>query len=1661
MKHLLFLISLLICFFSKSQFTSIVQPTINSFKFVEINESAGVSLAGGVKLIKSLDNGYTWQEVSLGIYAMPNTNFEFNGALILSSVEYYLIGLDVPNSRSCVLKTTNGGISWQLVLMTAVGSQQVFNDFEYGDGSIVVGGKGQVYVSDDFGANWTIHTVGSSAVKAKNMNFNPLSNAWLSTFSNSTHNISYNKWLNYSTTAIPFGNSTVEKVNCSNNKFVASMLIGSTSKIYEFDQNAIVLDTISILNSLTYDLNILEADYLPNGNIIARTEGHFLFIDTATEFHYFFNHLLQGTDGNPAETRDFDLGQTFGLAVGMNGSISRIDFSSLNDLYLPGFFTSSSNSGCLNSPISATPMFDYADSYAWYMNGVLISTDYNLNTTAPSIPGTHELKLTVTYDGNQDSSSWFFTLNPLIPIPSYTFNVNLTPCFNQTSSVQLIYQGGNTAATSLTASFSGQNFYGPVSLSTSNLHFQTPIIDQTDTLEIVIQKIQSCATTYDTLEFILVEGDDLSDNFELLTNSDFVCSGLSAEFELTGLSPGNIYTISNSINSSTTVVSFSGNTTDTVIINGPLSAVSVEADIERFFTINISNGQGCSYQTLLDSVLYTNPIALFETSSDAYLLNDTVFVLNQRPHNSMEWSVLPNDLLISNLNDTVPELVGSSYGFHKIMLKNEPFIGCSDSSFVHVFIGDSLPLMQHDQQWAYASLDLNTVQDVHIDQFGNIYELAVRKAVETFAPDYWLANELVLIKRDPNGAIIWIEDINLTSSYEDMGAVIESIEIDENGNVYAAFWIESNNTFNYGLINYSQFSIINQNKTYIVKYDGNSGQMLWYKDLTSFPVGYIDGLFNQRIRVSDLVLTEDLIYFSIVNQWGASIGCMDYNGNYVSHQSLGLNLPNYFYQQSGALSSEFETIKSLKLEKLSTNEILICTYYSGGVILENVAIPELYTNPTRMSILLAKYSLSDGIHELKKVTTSIIPVNYNNLDFMDQPNFQIDSEDNITIAFKWDTPSIEINGDTIFTERGGVVIQYDKYYNFRWMNRLTRFEPIDLKVASGTNDIYLLGLAPYNYGIGNESQHYYSGINPNPEFIDSLISTDYFYLSNLLFRKDIFITRMDQNGQILDGKSFIHSNPIEPIGNVDNIKSRMDVTPCGDIVLSILNVNHDNFPIELTTGNSSFTVDSSYLLKFSMSPDPLSCSFFPTSNDTLYYCQNQDSITIHFEDYYNVDSISYHLIIDNVVSTEYEILNLGQINVALNNEENIQLLIISPIVDTIFLIRELFDYAVDFDSISCLNQQIQFTANSSQTEYLWDEQFVGQTYQPNMSIFSEGLNSIQLDFLSPLGCSIRDTIFFQILQAQEPVLNGFEDSICYGETLSIYSSLVNTVFTMSTGSQFIDSVEFGTNEYQLGANFFSYSYTDSIGCIFSATENYFIITPENPLISSPDYEICNEEETMIIASPSYFNITWDINGETNDTLVVNSSMYNIGTNYFNFVSIDMLGCVSGGTMDIIVHDIPQPTFSEFYQVECDEFITITFNDQDYSVIQWYINGNSQANYFSNVNLVNGLNDLEIHLETINGCSIDTTIVIDYCYDLGVDSINPNDVLVYPNPSNGIVYLDFALQNDGTHLFVFDQSWREIDNFFLLDQYNRIDLSHLSQGFYFLKVKNHLFHVIIN
>ncbi len=1360
MKHylLFFTTCLLSSLINAQNFTSISGFSAE-LNYTVLNENDGVSLIGGLENYVSYDQGVSWTPFNNSI----GTNLE-NGegrdAVIVNDSTYCILIYNSIANVYSIARTVDSGLTWSLPLSLS-GTVQEFAAIQAEGNNIVIAAKNGIYYSIDAGVTWTFVVLSSLGEVSNFVDYNIGSNTWFVGGYSSNMSTSIDQgatWVN-----VNYGFNTSEIVNSSNlnNQLLLTLDQGPGGKFITIDGANAISNITSVPEELLYTYPpASEANYLPNGNILASNYRKFYIIDTsnAQVFHLNYPGVIWSGDV------DISLGVTYGLAVRKHNSgtyieAHTIDYSVPPSLYLPATINIlNQSSTCAGDPISCLPYAYYADSVEWFVDGNFITNSIGLIfPTSAGVYSTYNITLNVYYNGIMKTENESITFSPPQPPHSFTYQIDSTACYNQPFHVFIDPSIGTPINTVVEVYYGGTLVAGPQTMTTANMNLYTTPITQNGTLEIISYNIGACDNTSDTITQFLVVGSDLL-GFSVLPHDTAICIGINADFSLMGTDPWNMYDFS----ASSSIIQYAswssqsnGVSFGTLDVSAPgfsypnlLSSTYMDTYIPMYMYLNvqISDTLGCVENQFIDSIRVHRPSAYFDRHSRSYYRKDTAGFSNAFVTDNRTWSSeeLTSSYLL-NFTDTIPLIAPDTVGFFDIQLKNEPLPGCSDSVNHYVHYADSA--VNIDTACATALLyNSARLHLTEMDQFGNIYEVSVNTTGSGLnnVPLY------AIRKYNETGSLIWEKKAVYSGwGFNGMkGIVIEALDFDCQGNPIIGMWIQGEVDYTDYYFDFSTPFNVEETWCYIAKINKNNGNLIWKTRLNDF----LDdsGTFW---RITDLVVDNNRIYVSTFGHLKLEFATFDTDGNYInstpflfSGWSQDVFIQPGFHLPFGSGSAPQQSFWSPQLEVLSTGEVIAIGHYKeDGVPLSTY--PQLYFLGSGSGMFAMKYKTNIGIYDVNLIATTGA-TNYS------LPKFVVDNNNNIIVSSSWQgggSIGIKVLDSVMPQNTGTFIFSMDANYNLNWLTVGTHSKVQDIEHIELTDDIYLITQSRDNISFGNGQNHMMVG-----ETIDTVIQyvnypnyTDPIWLNYA--QSDVFLVKMNANGVPLEMKKY-NDLSLDPTYGTTPYQSRIAVSKCGDLVVFHQNYIHPSGQYEVD--GLVYTDDSLRAFFYYSNCTLDDCTYF-NSPDTLEICSMQTSLNVQLCDYFNVDSVVYDIWegANLVVSNQTSVVTNGSFNVYPFGVSDTMTLVFSvPDIDTTVIIYSLVTSSLTYSITGtiCVDSLIQVNASNSSYNYSWlGGMYNGSNLTLDSTQYNLGLNELTVIADDGNNCLSYDTLLFVVSACAE------------------------------------------------------------------------------------------------------------------------------------------------------------------------------------------------------------------------------------------------------------------------------------------------------------------------
>jgi hypothetical protein len=300
---------------------------------------------------------------------------------------------------------------------------------------------------------------------------------------------------------------------------------------------------------------------------------------------------------------------------------------------------------------------------------------------------------------------------------------------------------------------------------------------------------------------------------------------------------------------------------------------------------------------------------------------------------------------------------------------------------------------------------------------------------------------------------------------------------------------------------------------------------------------------------------------------------------------------------------------------------------------------------------------------------------------------------------------------------------------------------------------------------------------------------------------------------------------------------------------------------------------------------------------------------------------------------------------------------------------------------------------------------------------------------------VLDTISPVILTVPNDITLGYCDALY---TYSAPTASDNCSFTIAQ----IAGLSSGS-KFPIGTTTNTFVVTDASGNQDITSFDVTIIQEYLPFVLS-DLSYCGNS-TQVNLSQGRDSITFAGIGVGSNAISFEPVIAGVGTHTITATFIDTMGCVTNGTFDIQV--LEAPTVPNITRVASDKILV----DQEYESYQWYRNGTIIEGERAQL-----YRAMELGLYSVLAGNGNKCYEISEGYEFGIpfqedEVIQQNRVTVYPNPTAGLVFIEFKNGED-THIVTLTNGLGvELIKVNTDQRVYRLDISNLAAGPYTVNV----------
>jgi hypothetical protein len=374
-------------------------------------------------------------------------------------------------------------------------------------------------------------------------------------------------------------------------------------------------------------------------------------------------------------------------------------------------------------------------------------------------------------------------------------------------------------------------------------------------------------------------------------------------------------------------------------------------------------------------------------------------------------------------------------------------------------------------------------------------------------------------------------------------------------------------------------------------------------------------------------------------------------------------------------------------------------------------------------------------------------------------------------------------------------------------------------------------------------------------------------------------------------------------------------------------------------------------------------------------------------------------------------------------------------------------------SIICLNDSTTLTANGA-TTYTWTT--VG-TFTANLNAASVTLHPSTSTVYTVTGtvgaCTSSKTDSIMVNQIVNPTLTiSANDTVCTGGTTIINATGNATTYTWTPKTGLAAPTN-TTSVWATPTVTTVYTIQGNVGaCYTTASHTVTVLSTISPTLTVNSATVC-AGTTATVSVSGYNSYTWTpaagLNASTGATVTGSPT---VSTNYV--VAASSGACKTVGKARITVNAIPVVTVNSFTTCANGTVTVIAGGGTTYT---WSPATGLSASTGASVVITAPATASTTVTYTVTGtktgCSASavSTLTVGNCYAGIAEVTNPNNVVMYPNPSSGLVNINMSQLDAGTTLSVTDMIGKEVFKTSVHETSLNLDLSGLQQGMYIISI----------
>jgi uncharacterized delta-60 repeat protein len=358
------------------------------------------------------------------------------------------------------------------------------------------------------------------------------------------------------------------------------------------------------------------------------------------------------------------------------------------------------------------------------------------------------------------------------------------------------------------------------------------------------------------------------------------------------------------------------------------------------------------------------------------------------------------------------------------------------------------------------------------------------------------------------------------------------------------------------------------------------------------------------------------------------------------------------------------------------------------------------------------------------------------------------------------------------------------------------------------------------------------------------------------------------------------------------------------------------------------------------------------------------------------------------------------------------------------------------DVAICVNDSHQFNATGG-SNFIWqNDPSLSSLVINNPTAAPSTTTTYIVSSTSGTGCVDYDTVEIVVNPLPGPTITASgPTSFCIGDSVILYANGFSS-YSWSTMSTADSIIVYASGNYTV-------TVTDTMGCQNSTSQ---LVGVNNlPTVDAGTSDPYCEGGSDQLTATGADSFVWTPSAGLNDDNVNNPIVSTTTSGWYYVTGTDGNGCVNDDSVYVTVYPLP-PAPNVTYVIATNLMVA-----DSTSGIQWYYNGNPIAGGTGQTYVADSNGLYWAVFTNYHGCvseNSDTILVNTLSVESGF--VSENQITVYPNPTNGIFYLETQHQFENLNFTILDATGRVIYTDYFNGGSKQIDLSGYSNGLYFIQ-----------